>query len=697
MQLSTPPLRQLCFYSPENTASTHFIFNDDESEKRRRRESFLRKKALTPKRSGGNQASASNSQRQQINQNFSSSPMPKISIEQMHVNFEEWLKMATDNKINTHNSWRLALIDYFYEMSLLREGDSINFQKASCTLDGCIKIYTSRVDSVATETGKLLNGLAQNSIPEDENENEDEELHQKEQPQIRVSRRISSKTTRSEPTLVKEYSTLTLKKFDLEFEVDPLFKKTSADFDEGGAGGLLLNHLFIDTESKIIFDSAGTVADLNNSEEKMTEMKEVEIEELKINIRKLRGKFQEELKEIFKTDICPSLKEFDISMKDEGDIEILRDDSENILEDEETDLVEENDSLNFGHPQVFENLFSDTESVVHEFNLGQQIAERDIAISYADEINDYFSYFDSSFSNSWTGPEHWKVKHITKEKSETSIQVFKRREKRVSSFIDFKNADYIDENVLFVKGGSSICLPKSSEFFNWHLLPDDMHFTSQKLFLLFLKPRDKSRQNIILAANKIEISDGKKDGQNEISLNPPTGFPYTNAGFLFEVLTDTFGNQENAVYEDDMFELSGEYDEHLVSLPKVIKPETIPYARLQKKIDVKQLKDNLWKTMTNASFHNQQRLSNTFPPNLSTSSQDENGKEKISGAYKFTDIIHNLKPFYTQLMMKDISVSFCFVCLLYLANEKNLNLISNETCTDLLIVQESDPVHDNIY
>ena len=45
-------------------------------------------------------------------------------------------------------------------MSLLRDGDSINFQKASCTLDGCVKIYTSRVDSVATETGKLLSGLA---------------------------------------------------------------------------------------------------------------------------------------------------------------------------------------------------------------------------------------------------------------------------------------------------------------------------------------------------------------------------------------------------------------------------------------------------------------------------------------------------------------------------------------------------------
>ena len=68
--------------------------------------------------------------------------------------------MATDNKINANNSWNFALIDYFHDMSLLKEGDGVNFQKASCTLDGCVKIYTSRVDSVATETGKLLSGLA---------------------------------------------------------------------------------------------------------------------------------------------------------------------------------------------------------------------------------------------------------------------------------------------------------------------------------------------------------------------------------------------------------------------------------------------------------------------------------------------------------------------------------------------------------
>lgn len=78
-------------------------------------------------------------------------------------------------KINATNSWNFALIDYFHDMSLLKEGDSVNFQKASCTLDGCVKIYTNRVDSVATETGKLLSGLADSSTSKKKGRNGGEE------------------------------------------------------------------------------------------------------------------------------------------------------------------------------------------------------------------------------------------------------------------------------------------------------------------------------------------------------------------------------------------------------------------------------------------------------------------------------------------------------------------------------------------
>ena len=52
----------------------------------------------------------------------------------------------------------------------------------------------------------------------------------------------------------------------MDFAVDPLFKKTSADFDEGGARGLLLNHLSIDQHCKIIFDASDATIECNTEE-----------------------------------------------------------------------------------------------------------------------------------------------------------------------------------------------------------------------------------------------------------------------------------------------------------------------------------------------------------------------------------------------------------------------------------------------
>ncbi len=122
-------------------------------------------------------------------------PMKRVPI---LANFEEWMKMATDNKINATNSWNFALIDYFHDMSLLKEGDGVNFQKASCTLDGCVKIYTSRVDSVATETGRLLSGLAdsgnkKNKRGEGEGEGEDDEDGAEEEGEDGVKKRAKKR------------------------------------------------------------------------------------------------------------------------------------------------------------------------------------------------------------------------------------------------------------------------------------------------------------------------------------------------------------------------------------------------------------------------------------------------------------------------------------------------------------------------
>lgn len=145
-------------------------------------------------------------------------------------------------------------------MSLLKNqsDDTINFQRASSTLDGCVKIWTSRVDSVGTETGKLLSNLANEGRAEEDDEegSDNPDTQDPSQPRKKTKHK-------SEATLAKNIAQLKSKKLDLEFSVDPLFRKTCADFDEGGANGLLMNHLSLgvgkEAALRIIFDASDSM------------------------------------------------------------------------------------------------------------------------------------------------------------------------------------------------------------------------------------------------------------------------------------------------------------------------------------------------------------------------------------------------------------------------------------------------------
>jgi condensin complex subunit 2 len=55
------------------------------------------------------------------------------------------------------------------------------------------------------------------------------------------------------------------------------------------------------------------------------------------------------------------------------------------------------------------------------------------------------------------------------------------------------------------------------------------------------------------------------------------------------------------------------------------------------------------------------------------------------GTLKFTDVINGLQAVYPKQAMADISTSYCFICLLHLANEKGLVINNEEGWTELMI------------
>lgn len=58
----------------------------------------------------------------------------------------------------------------------------------------------------------------------------------------------------------------------------------------------------------------------------------------------------------------------------------------------------------------------------------------------------------------------------------------------------------------------------------------------------------------------------------------------------------------------------------------------------------------------------------------------------------FTQVMKGLKTVYPQKQMADISTSYCFICLLHLANEKGLVISNQENYEDLSI--RRDPTAD---
>ncbi|KAL1917754.1 uncharacterized protein VTP21DRAFT_3588 [Calcarisporiella thermophila] len=730
-----PPITPQRPSSKPNHRITPNKFNDDEAEKRSRRQSALDQRLRrvsnllhTP----GSNGPSPRRPMKPIDVVNPNTPLPSLSREQMYMNFEEWMKMATDNKINATNSWNFALIDYFHEMTFLREGNSINFQKASCTLDGCVKIYTSRVDSVVSETGKLLNGLADSNREErvyDDDEDEDGE----------TERTTRKKASRSENTLVKDFSALTLKKFDLEFAVDPLFKKTSADFDEGGARGLLLNHLGVDRECRIIFDASDAVAEADDEveeeddEEEQSKEKELEQVPVLLDMSALVAKLPTNLSELVSREICPSLADFEFSSEDTGDLSMLKHSLQQEVEQAQAAGEDIDDFFDSNEHQPFVPLGLQDDDDDDGEGLGGEgefdpldsglnaVSERDFVMAMTGEQNEVFSYFDTRFTRNWAGPEHWKLhSRVSKDTTKAAtgadgddpppLEKKRRKEKEVVE-IDFINGMDIDEEVLFAPASkSSITLPEfKPDKEPTHLLPDDMHFSSRQLLRLFLKPSFSLQRKLRRPGGPVAEAGWEGDG-NGLEMEPDEKFwaaDQNENGLLADgvdvfrtdlatadsrdsadaLFNDAEDLEDDMIFEDDLADLG----DPVISQARKVKPQQINYARMAKRVDVRKLKENLWRELIHDS-KTEPTNGDVEPLQDPESTEDADDGTEVAGEQRFSEIVQGLKNRYTANKMRDISVPFCFICLLHLANEKNLKISeagADGELNELVITQDS--------
>ncbi|KAI8620214.1 condensin complex subunit 2/barren [Chytriomyces sp. MP71] len=636
--------------------------------------------------------------------------------------FDEWMKIAADNKITAQNSWNLGLINYFHDLTLLREGDSINFQKASCTLDGCVKIYTSRVDSVDADTRILLNGLVVGSNGgADGDEGRTDE---------------TKKRTRTKGnTLEKDITNLNVKKLDAEFLIDPLFKKTSADFDEGTASGLLLNHLNMTNEGMIIFDASDDITvskQMADTAEAATES-----QQQMVDVSKLHEKFMYDVSRIRDLHVCPSLKSFDFSSG--GSLEVPKFDFDAITD---TRLPPAMDSyvppdLGADYDDAGGAAFDDddvgpfedglgggagdaeggVEELVRRYSVGLGAAGMQNAGLGDDDDGDEgggtrggfglavkrpnredenpFSYFDSSMVKRWAGPEHWKPKPIIKAKDSAAPK--KKREPLKIDFLDTT----LTEKQLFAPSTTSITLPKYGDKARQkNVLPNDEHFSAMDFLKLFLKPdnrvvfRKKNGRGVDVGPqdNPVDPAFWSQHQNDDVSFSQEPEDNYHQSGTgVDDIDCGNIQDMEDDDGDDDFgtpdfgllpssdpvngIPASGspagtmlEYGDLLVEAPKKIKANYIHFAKTQKKVDIRKLKENLWSNLIDLTGDDEEEALTPEKPET-----------------HFKEVVQNLSTRYPQDKIGDISVAFCFICLLHLANEKNLTVVSDMGSNDLTI------------
>ncbi|XP_068658096.1 condensin complex subunit 2 [Aristolochia californica] len=575
--------------------------------------------------------------------------------------FQNCIKLASENKINQKNTWELSLIDHLSEIIKVEEEDDAetNFQKASCTLEAGVKIYSMRVDSVHSEAYKVLGGInragcedeKEVAFGEDQTNGVQEDRHSKKEPEKKVC---------PLSTLESSFEALNVKKFDVAFAVDPLYHQMSAQFDEGGAKGLLLNNLGVDGGCRILFDSLekpGKIMPCATDSEKSDV---IDISFAREYVEQMMNCISEN------SDITPTLRDI-ISQFDEdnrrtsdmlsvGQQSLGLDDAADGTQSEEDNGFDNCGPCSYDHADPTD-IFDDCSTFTDQ-NFPSPHEDKEHYMVHGPDVDDRcenvadFLFLGLGFTskhNAWAGPDHWKYRRakgpepVPSSDSGSKGSSERPRNKRQQALdIDFVQSLEKEMPDIFCppKNVKSLKLPSIRGPCNT-LLPEDCHYQPEDLVKLFILP------NVMcLAKSGKEFS--SEPGYQSDSYDPIPQWDHDDG-------TDQFGGGDVLSEAED--------SSTLVSIPRQVNKIEVQYDKSSKQVDVHVLKETLWSCMQGLNQKN----------------------EKVDEQISFCNLLRDFPVNCTAAAPGDISVHLCFICLLHLANEHSLTIRDCTTLDELFI------------
>lgn len=722
-----------------HTPTTHLAENDDAAERRQRR---LSKATSVTLQSPATPRSASrlDSERSQTG---GTNGLTNGQLKDLYSNC---IKLSTENKINAKNAFGLHLIDYMQDLiKTVKEGDMTNFQVASCTLDASAKIYAGRVDSIHAQAYKMLGGLGR-AENQDGDENAVEGNGEEQQGPQKTKKAANHKPGNTIETNLKN---LNVNQFDLAFEVDPLFHKTSAAFDEGGTGGLLLNHLFVrDDSCELLLDSASvTMATRDVSSEGQTTQDNsmVDLSELRDVYRRVNFEGLQ---------ICPHFADFEFTNwtrngevntnysrmmtemeTNEHAFDINAPATEPECDYPETmgddygddDLPDMGDDVEYGRDgceNVFHNPICNASLAFTDGQEARMVTSQDarvtlgsaattagsLCLELSSQPSDY-SYFKSDFMSTWAGPQHWRLrskfsKGLANSISTADQQNKKKRARKEPFTIKFDSE--VDFTTNFSNGRAATTLSKSTlakYTADKTTLPEDLHYDADKLFRLFIKPKIMVKRQV---QAQTELRDDGTAWYNYDNANDCANYcpdlqegddgdddnVFDGGDRSEDVPGGDFTQAEFPMSQDTTFGDSSSQalsftNESVVDQTLFTGDGLVAQPNKVQKIDIGYAKTAKKMDVKRLKSVMWGLLTDNNQENKENVPVDQQRNEKeesvVSQICSFKELYDKLPGKLSKNMSKNLSVSIAFVCILHLANEKCLKMTGDPGMSDFFI------------
>ncbi|NWU29363.1 CND2 protein, partial [Dyaphorophyia castanea] len=309
-----------------------------------------------------------------------------------------------------------------------------------------------------------------------------------------------------------------------------------------------------------------------------------------------------------------------------------------------------------------------------------------------------YSYFSPRTLSMWAGPEHWRFR--PRRRHTGSERQSRQRNPRKVFELNFE--EDVDFEPHFRKTKASTTLAKSileSQNVRSTTLPADFHYNPENMVQLFLKATVKLSQS-----SKPTGALDSEAGIGDYDYNNP-GDTHNFCPALQDPDSDDDPDPAEFQGEAGEFNLSAhpEAPEHpringivngigsagditsygelnLIAEPQKITRIAVQYARSARRMDMRRLKRSMWELLAGTGRE---------PGAAGEEGGAGEGPEAtaVAGEKVLSDLTKELLRRLPPAMGNNLSVPLAFVCLLHLANEKNLRLESTTDLSDILVKQ----------